>query len=86
MCIIMEEQLIGKIIHYFDKIGVGVIKLEAALKAGDAIHIKGKLSDFEQIVSSVQVDKKDIISGQKGDEVAVKLDQPVKEGDAVFKK
>ncbi|MBI2122416.1 MAG: translation elongation factor-like protein [Candidatus Sungbacteria bacterium] len=81
----MEEKL-GKIIHYFDKIGVGVIKLDTALKSGDTIHVKGKVSDFEQSVVSMQVDKKDVTSGKKGDEVAVKLDQPAKEGDGVFKK
>lgn len=82
----MEEQQLGKIIHYFDKIGVGVIKLDATLKVSDTIHVKGKTSDFEQAVESMQVDKKSVQSGKKGDEVAVKLDQPAKEGDAILKK
>lgn len=82
----MEEQQLGKIIHYFDKIGVGVMKLDAALKVGDAIHVKGKTSDFEQTVVSMQVDKKSVQSGKKGDEVAVKLEGKAKEGDGVFKK
>lgn len=82
----MEEQQLGKIVHYFDKIGVGVIKLDAALSVGDTIHVKGKTSDFEQAVGSMQVDKEPVQSGTKGDEVAVKLEGKAKEGDMIYKK
>lgn len=81
----MEEQ-IGKISHYYDKIGVGVVRLEGTLKVGDSIHVKGKTSDFEQAVESLQLDHKDAASAKKGEEVAVKLNEKAKEGDAVFKK
>lgn len=80
------EEVVGKIIHYYDKIGVGVIRLEGTLKVGDSVHIKGKTSDFEQAVESMQLDHKDAASAKKGEEVAVKLNEKAKEGDAVFKK
>ncbi|MBI2640274.1 MAG: translation elongation factor-like protein [Candidatus Sungbacteria bacterium] len=81
----MEEQ-IGKIIHYYDKIGVAVVRLEGGLKAGDTVHVKGKVSDFEQTVESMQLDHKDVSSAKKGEEVAVKLSGKAKEGDIVYKK
>ncbi len=81
----MEEQ-IGKIIHYYDKIGVGVVRLEGSLKAGDTIHVKGKTSDFEQTVESMQLDHESAGSAKKGDEVAVKLNEKAKEGDVIYKK
>jgi len=81
----MEEQ-IGKIVHYYDKIGVGVLRLEAGLKAGDMIHVKGKTSDFEQTVGSMQLNHKDIDSAKKGDEVAIKLNEKAKDGDTVYRK
>lgn len=81
----MEEQ-IGKIIHYYDKIGVAVVRLEGGLKAGDTVHVKGKVSDFEQTVESMQLDHKDVSSAKKGEEVAVKLSEKAKEGDIVYKK
>ena len=81
----MEEQ-IGKIIHYYDKIGVAVVRLEGPLKVGDTVHVKGKAADFEQGVESMQVDRKDVDSGKKGEEVAVKLVEKAKEGDLVYKK
>lgn len=75
----------GKIIHYYDKISVGVVKLEKALKVGDTIHMKGKVSDFEQAVGSMQLDHQNVDSAKKGEEVALKLDGKAKEGDVVYK-
>ena len=81
----MEEQ-IGKIIHYYDKIGVAVVQLEGNLKVGDTIHVKGKVSDFEQAIESLQLDHKNVDSAKKGEEVAVKLNERAKEGDIVYRK
>lgn len=81
----MEEQ-IGKIIHYYDKIGVAVVRLEAGLKTGDAIHVKGSTTDFEQTAGSLQLNHQNVDSAPKGEEVAVKLEQKAKEGDVVSRK
>lgn len=82
----MAEEQVGKIIHYYDKIGVGVVRLEGILKVGDAIHVKGKASDFEQTVESMQLEHESVDSGNKGQEVAVKLNEKAHEGDIVYKK
>jgi|SRR3989344_6961245 len=81
----MEEQ-IGKIIHYYDKIGVGVVHLDGVLKTGDTIHVKGGVSDFEQAVESMQLNHESVNSAKKGEEVAIKLAQKAKEGDILYKK
>lgn len=81
----MEEQ-IGKIVHYYDKIGVGVLRSDGVLRVGDTIHIRGKSTDFEQAVESLQLDHKNVDSAKKGDEVALKLNEKAKEGDVVYKK
>lgn len=81
----MEEQ-VGKIIHYYGKIGVAVVRLEAPLRVGDMIHVKGKTTDFEQAVESMQLNHENVESGKKGEEAAVKLAEKAKEGDAVYKK
>ena len=80
-----EGQEIGKIIHYFDKISVGIIKLKAVLKLGDTIHIHGAHDDFKQVVDSLQVDHKDIPFAGKGKEVGIKVSQRVRENDRVYK-
>ena len=82
----MAEEQVGKIVHYYDKIGVGVVKLDTALKTGDTIHVKGGVSDFEQAVESMQLNHEGVSSAKKGEEVAVKLAGKAKEGDAVYKK
>lgn len=80
----MEEKLIGKITHYFDKINVAIIKLSAPLKAGDQIRLKGNGIDFTQTVSSMQINHESIEAAKKGDEVGLKVDQKIRENDEVY--
>ena len=79
----METQ-IGEITHYFDKVGVAVLKLSSELKVGDRIRIKGSATDFEQEISSMQIERKPIESAKAGDDVGLKTDEPVKSGDKVY--
>jgi putative protease len=78
------EKPIGKITHFFGKISVGIIKLTDTLRVGDRIHIKGHTSDFTQAISSLQIEHADVQEAKAGDEVGVKVDQHVREGDEVF--
>ncbi len=80
-----EEKLIGKISHYFGAISVGIIELADNFKVGEKIHIKGSSTDFEQTVSSMQIDRKDISEAKPGDAIGVKVEQKVREGDMVYK-
>ncbi|MBU0687576.1 MAG: hypothetical protein KKB81_07010 [Candidatus Margulisbacteria bacterium] len=75
---------IGKITHYFNKIHVGIIKLNAPLEKGAFITIKRKENDFTQKVDSMQMNHQDIEKGKKGWEVGIRLAGVVKEGDLVF--
>ncbi|MFH1511533.1 MAG: translation elongation factor-like protein [Candidatus Woesearchaeota archaeon] len=81
----MEEKEIGKITHYFGKIGVCVIKLSEDLKKGDTIHVKGATTDFQQQVDSMQVNHKDIEEAKPEDSVGLKSLEPVREHDIVYK-
>lgn len=81
---VMEEQ-IGKVIHFYDKISVAVVRLEKELAVEDMIQIKSKAGDFGQKVDSMQVNHSQVLSAKAGDEVAIKVGQKVKEGDAVYK-
>ena len=81
----MKETKVGTISHYYDHIGVGVIKVSAKLAVGDKIHIKGKTTDFSQEVASMQVEHQQIQEAKKGDAIGMKVDQEVREGDVVYK-
>jgi len=79
------EKLIGKVTHYFDKAMVMVIKLENSVSAGDTIKIKRGEEEFEQKIESMQIEHEAVKKAKKGDEIAIKIDQPTKPGAEVHK-
>jgi len=80
-----EAKPIGEVTHFFSKISVAVIKLKSVLKVGDKIKIEGHGKSFEQTVESMQVEHENIETAKKGQEVGMKVAEPVKEGDLVYK-
>jgi translation elongation factor EF-Tu-like GTPase len=80
-----EEKPIGKISHYFSHIGVAIIELSDALKAGETVRISGGETDFDQLVESMEIDHKKVDKAKKGDSVGLKVDQKVREGYKVYK-
>ena len=80
----MEKQ-IGRITHYFAKIGVAAIELSDELKVGDTIHIKGHTSDWTQGVSSMQIEHDQVEKAGPGDVVGIKVEGHAREHDVVFK-
>jgi len=81
--ILADKDLVGKVIHYYDKIQVAVIKLAKGLKTGDKIKVVHGEKSFEQTVESMQLEHTQISEGKKGQEVAVKVDQEAKSGSSV---
>lgn len=80
------EKLIGKITHFFKKINVAVLEItDDELVIGDTIHIKGHTSDFTQKISSMQVEHQLIEKAKKGDNIGLKVENPVHEHDEVYK-
>lgn len=84
----MEEDIIeiGNITHYFSKINVAVVALMLPLSIGDRIQIKGPQTDFEQLVESIQIENKGIRRAEGGQNVGLKVLQPVRGQDIVYKK
>ena len=80
----MEEKEIGIITHYFGKISVGIVKLNAPLKVGDTIHIIGAHDDFTQTVDSLQIEHEAVESAKEGDLAGIKVIQQVHLNDKVF--
>ncbi|HEY4490007.1 MAG TPA: hypothetical protein VJC12_01990 [Candidatus Paceibacterota bacterium] len=80
----MAEKSLGKVVHWYDKIGVAVVKLTGALKVGDKVKVKHGDKEFEDSVESMQLEHSAIESGKKGQEVAIKLSQQAKEGSEIF--
>lgn len=73
----MTSKLIGKVTHYYDKIGVAVVDLSGALKVGDKIKLVKGDEEIDQDVESIQVDGKDIKSAKKGESIGLKVEKPI---------
>lgn len=80
-----EGKLIGKITHYFNKIGVAVIELEDVLRVGDTIRIVGGETDFTQVVESMEVEHQKVKEAKAGQSVGLKVNEKVREGYKVYK-
>ena len=76
---------VGKVTHYYNKIGVAIIELSGALKAGDRIKFGEDEAGLEQAVDSMQVEHESIAEAKKGDVIGVKVGSKVHEGAKVFK-
>lgn len=76
---------VGKVSHYYNKIGVAVVDVSGTLKVGDKIKISGHDKEFTQEVTSMQIEYKAIDRAKKGDNIGLKVDQPVKDNDVVYK-
>jgi putative protease len=80
----MADKKIGTITHFFDRISVGIIKLNGKLKVGDKVRIQGGTTNFEQEISEIQLEHESIPEGKKGQEVGVKVKDKVREEDSVY--
>lgn len=81
-----ERGIIGKVTHYFPHVNAAVVKLNAPLKIGDTIRIKGHTTDLSENVSSIQINRAPINEAKRGDEIGLLVTSRVRAGDKVYKK
>jgi len=79
-----EKEPIGEITHYYGNISVAIVKFNKNVDVGTKVHFKGAHTDFEQEITSMQFDHKDISSAKKGQTVGIKVNEKVREGDKVY--
>lgn len=79
------ELEIGKVTHYYSHLHVAVLQLNEGLKTGDQVHILGHSTDFTQKVTSMEVDHHVVMWVKPGDNVAIKVIEPVHEHDMVYR-
>ncbi|MFA6431668.1 MAG: hypothetical protein WCV91_04745 [Candidatus Margulisiibacteriota bacterium] len=81
---VIKEKVLGRIEHCFDKIAVAALSVKNSFKVGDYVHIKGHTTDFIQKIESMQIEHESVSSVKKGDDVGLKVIQPVREHDMVY--
>jgi hypothetical protein len=76
---------VGRITHYFSHLSVAAVQLQAPLAVGDRIHVRGHTTDLIQNVSSMEVDHAAVQRAGPGDDVALRVDDHVRDHDLIFK-
>ena len=81
----MAEQAIGKVTHYFTRLGVAGIELHDTLKVGDVVRFRGATSDFAQRASSIQIEHQFVQEAGPGSLIGLLVAQRVRPGDTVYR-
>lgn len=80
------EKEVGVVIHYWTRLGVAGVHLDAPLSVGDRIHVVGHTSDFEQDVISMEIGNEKVSRADPGQDVGLEMVEHARENDRVFKK
>jgi putative protease len=82
----MAEEKVGEVVKFFANPSVAAIKVTAGqLAVGDRIRIKGHTTDFEETISSMQMDNNPIEKADPGQSIGIKVGERVREGDQILK-
>ncbi|MCD6371396.1 MAG: U32 family peptidase C-terminal domain-containing protein [Candidatus Aenigmarchaeota archaeon] len=82
---IEEKVLVGKVTHYYPKIGVAVVEVKEEIRLGDEISIEGNTTNIRQKVESMQIEHKPIEAARPGDLIGLKVVDRVRKNDLVYK-
>jgi U32 family peptidase len=82
-----KKVYIGKVVNYFKKSKIALIKLEAdSISVGDSIYIVGNTSGVVELeIENLQYEDKIFKKVEKGDQVTIKCEERVREYDKVYK-
>ena len=79
------ETMIGRVTHYYPKIGVAAVILDDHIARGDRIHIRGPHDDLHQSVISMEINHVPIREAERGEDIGIKVTERVHEGDLVYR-
>ena len=78
----MEQ--VGRVSGYFAHPLVAVVELSGSLRVGDEIYMKGHTTDFQQTVTSLQIDHQTVQQAGVGQRVGLKVRDRCRRGDLLF--
>ncbi|MCD6486322.1 MAG: hypothetical protein J7K35_03225 [Syntrophobacterales bacterium] len=82
----MGEERVGEVMKFFAKPSVAAVKITSGeLMAGDTVKFVGHTTDFEDKISSMEVDNKQIEKATAGDYIGIKVSGRVRPGDEMFR-
>lgn len=77
---------IGKVLNYYETIGITIVSLSNNLALGDTIKIyKDGEEILEQKINEILLNQKSVVSADRGDVVALHLNENIKKESEVYK-
>lgn len=81
----LTEEHVGIVKHYYPKVHAASVEIEhGGLKLGDTIHFKGPHGEYEERISSMELDHEPIEMAREGQEVGIEVPVEVEEGAEVL--
>ena len=82
-----KKIFLGKGVKYFSKAKVGEFVLEThSLKKGDKVLITGPTTGvIEKYIDELRVDDKAVDEAQKGEHFSIRIDEPIRASDKLYK-
>jgi hypothetical protein len=80
-----SEAPVGVVTHYWPHLGVAGVHLTAPLDVGDHIHVVGHTSNFEQQVSSMEIDHHQLPHADENADVAIAVVDHAREHDTIYR-
>lgn len=77
---IIKPKVLGKVEHYYDRIGVAIVELIAPVAVGDTVTFRFGEDGFDQRVQSIQINHVQVPKAKKGDVIGVKVDRKIHDG------
>jgi len=74
---IAKPKVLGKVEHYYDKIGVAIVRLVTPVAVGDTVSFRRNAFTHTQFVQSLQIDHVQVPRAKKGDVIGMKVDREV---------
>ena len=81
----MAEHPVGAVTHYFGKPQVGIVALTGDVTTGDTVRFLGHRADFQQTVTSMEIEHAAVETASAWTEVWIRVDQRVREGTQVYR-
>lgn len=80
-----EMKICGQCESYFNKINVAIIKLTSPLRIGDIVIFEKEGGLFQQTVTSMQIDRREVRQALSGSDIGLKILQTPTVGTRVYK-
>ncbi|HHY01068.1 MAG TPA: U32 family peptidase [Methanothermobacter sp.] len=78
---------IGEVVNYYSKVKAAEIRLWNDLTVGDEILVQGPTTgSITQTVESIQIERKSVFEGKKGQNIGISIKNKVRPGDKVYRR